>query len=234
VPCSSSVPDAVACWLRTVVFGRPANSGCETSRPVSITVTSFPAGGGVTRSAPTAPRHHSKPASGSTRARCGVSSRSGSIACGRNRNPIRVATDVGTRQIPSRRETSVPPGTTAPCPTWISAWSLDRRRIRSTTPGRARSVPTFAGMAAPGQRTTASSASAVVTPTRRIGATYRRIRRATTPFCAASARARQNRRPPPQTRRRSAAPGGAGHGTDGHRDTRAGRRTWPRGRPRSG
>src|SRR3990172_3590935 len=56
VPWSS--PSAVtSCSFRRTRSGRPANSGCVTSRPESSTVTGFPGPGGSTWSAPTTATH---------------------------------------------------------------------------------------------------------------------------------------------------------------------------------
>src|SRR5437762_437625 len=53
------------CSFRNVVFGRPANSGCVGSVPLSTIVIGTPGPGGVARSAPTSASHHSCASSGS-------------------------------------------------------------------------------------------------------------------------------------------------------------------------
>src|SRR5439155_328184 len=73
VPCHSSAPSTV--WLsRKVVPGRPANSGCVGSTPLSTIVSGTPGPGGVARSAPTWESHHSWSCSGSPATRPGAAS----------------------------------------------------------------------------------------------------------------------------------------------------------------
>src|SRR4051812_4235721 len=68
VPWNSSRPNTV--WsFANVVSGRPENSGCEASTPLSTIVIGTPGPGGVTCVAPTSARYHSCPASGSSEMR---------------------------------------------------------------------------------------------------------------------------------------------------------------------
>ena len=68
VPCHSSEPKTV-CSFSSVMFGRPANSGVVTSRPLSTIAIGTPGPGGVAWSAPTSCSHHSCDWSGSSEIR---------------------------------------------------------------------------------------------------------------------------------------------------------------------
>src|SRR5689334_8992298 len=58
-------PGPFTVWpFRNVVLGRPANSGCVGSTPLSTTITGTPGPGGVARSHPPSASHHSCDASG--------------------------------------------------------------------------------------------------------------------------------------------------------------------------
>ena len=63
VPCSSSCPD-VLCRFSGVVNGRPANSSCVRSTPVSMIVSGFPGPGGTAPFARTNGIHQSVPSGG--------------------------------------------------------------------------------------------------------------------------------------------------------------------------
>ena len=118
------------------MFGRPANSGCVRSMPVSSTVIGLPGPGGTAESAPTSGHQYSVDWSGSTSRRTG---RSRSTTATPPRATSAGSRRPGTRQMRSRRDRSDPPaGRAAPRSSWTIAVSRPRSREQARRRGRQR------------------------------------------------------------------------------------------------
>src|ERR1700740_2161723 len=84
VPWDSSSFDVNVCVFNATVFGRPANSSCETSTPEAISVTGFPGPGPTHSDTPTCEGHHSLVESGSVNWPKKPSALLGSVPIGRS------------------------------------------------------------------------------------------------------------------------------------------------------